>query len=68
MTAMMVRVFEVNQDGTERLLSRREKLTTCFPDDDASREEARRELKITGSHVCGGGAAPIFRIVLLPKE
>jgi hypothetical protein len=64
---MIVKVFTVNQDTGAQTFVHHSELRDCFPDDDQNDTEyqnARDEIGQVGRAWIGGGAAPLFLVVL----
>ena len=64
---MRVNTYEVLADGTERLTAENVELAECFPGPENGDESilAQFELDRAGRYWGGGGAAPLFLLMLV---
>ena len=58
----IVRLYSYSADGEHETFESQCDVAECFPDDPESVARARRDLRVSGQHVTGGGAAPLFKM------
>lgn len=62
---MRVNTYEVDADGTERLMAENVHIEDCFPDAGDEMADVIADLEMHGETWCGGGAAPLFLLMLV---